>query len=35
MPYFQLEKPTTGDTVAIMHTTMGEIKIKLFKNETP
>ena len=35
MPYFQLEKPTTGDTVAIMHTTMGDIKIKLFKNETP
>ena len=35
MPYFQLEKPTSGDTVAIMHTTMGDIKIKLFKNETP
>ena len=35
MPYFQLEKPTTGDTVAIMHTTMGDIKIKLFKEQTP
>ena len=35
MPYFQLEKPVKGDTVAIMHTTMGDIKIKLFKNETP
>lgn len=35
MSYFQLEKPVTGDTVAIMHTTMGDIKIKLFKNETP
>lgn len=35
MPYYQLEKPTTGDTVAIMHTTMGDIKIKLFKEETP
>ena len=35
MPYYQLEKPVSGDTVAIMHTTMGDIKIKLFKNETP
>lgn len=35
MPYLQLEKPTSGDTVAIMHTTMGDIKIKLFKDETP
>lgn len=35
MPYLQLEKPVSGDTVAIMHTTMGDIKIKLFKNETP
>lgn len=35
MSYYQLEKPVSGDTVAIMHTTMGDIKIKLFKNETP
>jgi peptidyl-prolyl cis-trans isomerase B (cyclophilin B) len=35
MPYLQLEKPIPGDTVAIMHTTMGDIKIKLFKDETP
>ena len=35
MSYYQLEKPISGDTVAIMHTTMGDIKIKLFKNETP
>ena len=35
MPYLQLEKPISGDTVAIMHTTMGDIKIKLFKEETP
>ncbi|MBR5223458.1 MAG: peptidylprolyl isomerase [Clostridia bacterium] len=35
MPYLQLEKPISGDTVAIMHTTMGDIKIKLFKDETP
>ncbi len=35
MPNFQLEKPISGDTVAIMHTTMGDIKIKLFKEDTP
>ncbi len=35
MPFLQLEKPISGDTVAIMHTTMGDIKIKLFKDETP
>ncbi len=35
MPYLQLEKPISGDTVAIMHTTMGDIKIKLFNEETP
>ena len=35
MSYYQLEKPVSGDTVAIMHTTMGDIKIKLFKEETP
>ncbi len=35
MSYLQLEKPISGDTVAIMHTTLGDIKIKLFKDETP
>ena len=35
MPYLQLEKPISGDTVAIIHTTMGDIKIKIFKDETP
>ncbi len=35
MSYLQLEKPVSGDSVAIMHTTMGDIKIKLFKDETP
>ncbi|MBR4116593.1 MAG: peptidylprolyl isomerase [Clostridia bacterium] len=35
MAYLQLETAKTGDTVAIMHTTMGDIKIKLFKDKTP
>ncbi|MBR3908690.1 MAG: peptidylprolyl isomerase, partial [Clostridia bacterium] len=35
MANFQLEIAKSGDTVAIMHTTMGDIKIKLFKEETP
>ena len=35
MANFQLETAKSGDTVAIMHTTMGDIKIKLFKEETP
>ena len=35
MPNIQLNKPISGDTVAIMHTTMGDIKIKLFKEQTP
>ena len=35
MPNIQLNKPIAGDTVAVMHTTMGDIKIKLFKEETP
>lgn len=35
MAYLQLETAKTGDTVAIMHTTMGDIKIKLFKEQTP
>ncbi len=35
MPNIQLNAPVSGDTVAIMHTTMGDIKIKLFKEQTP
>lgn len=35
MAYLQLESVKTGDTVAVMHTTMGDIKIKLFKEQTP
>ena len=35
MPNIQLNKPISGDTVAIMHTTMGDVKIKLFKEQTP
>ncbi len=35
MPNIQLTEAKKGDTVAIMHTTMGDIKIKLFKEQTP
>lgn len=35
MANIQLNTATSGDTVAIMHTTMGDIKIKLFKEQTP
>ncbi len=35
MANLQLESAKTGDVVAIMHTTMGDIKIKLFKDKTP
>ncbi len=35
MAYLQLESVKKGDVVAIMHTTMGDIKIKLFKEQTP
>ncbi|MDD2917053.1 MAG: peptidylprolyl isomerase [Candidatus Gracilibacteria bacterium] len=31
----QLDSPKTGDTIAIMETTLGTIKIKLFVKETP
>lgn len=31
----QLKKPETGDTVAVMHTSMGDISIKLFPEKTP
>ena len=32
---FQTKMPEKGDLIAIMHTNMGDIKIKLFKNEVP
>ena len=32
---FQLKKPQAGDTVAVMHTSMGDIKIKLFPEQAP
>ena len=31
----QTNKPAVGDTVAVMHTNMGDISIKLFVNEVP
>lgn len=33
--FSQLDKPVAGDTVAIMQTNRGTIKIKLFKDEAP
>ncbi len=35
MSCLQLKEITAGDTVAVMHTSMGDIKIKLFPNEVP
>lgn len=35
MADIQLLKPKTGDTVAVMHTSLGEISIKLFPEQTP
>ncbi len=35
MAYLQMDLPISGDTVAVMHTTMGDIKIKLFPDKTP
>ena len=35
MSGIQLTKPVSGDTVAVMHTTLGDIKIKLFASKTP
>ena len=35
MANIQLKKPEKGDTVAVMHTSMGDIKIKLFPDRTP
>ena len=35
MDCFQLKAPCAGDTVAVMHTSMGDIKIKLFPKQAP
>ena len=35
MSAYQIEAPKSGDTVAVMHTTLGDIKIKLFPEEAP
>lgn len=35
MDCYQLKAPVAGDTVAVMHTTLGDIKIKLFAERTP
>ncbi len=32
---FQLEKPAVGDTVAIMHTSMGDVSIRFFPEAAP
>ena len=32
---FQTSAPQSGDLIAVMHTNMGDIKIKLFPNEVP
>lgn len=33
--YFQLERPQAGDTVAVMHTSLGDVSIRLFANLAP
>ena len=35
MNALQLKTPKTGDTIAVMHTNLGDIKIKLFPDKTP
>lgn len=35
MAFNQLDKPQAGEIVAVMHTTMGDISIRLFKDKTP
>lgn len=35
MSAYQLQSVSKGDTVAIMHTNMGDIKIKIFKDKVP
>ena len=32
---FQLEKPTAGDNIAVMHTSMGDISLRLFPEAAP
>ena len=32
---YQLSMPQEGDTVAVLHTSMGDISIKFFENEAP
>lgn len=32
---FQLDKPTVGDTIAVMHTSMGDISIRFFPEAAP
>ena len=35
MEAYQLQKPTTGDTVALIRTNMGDIRVRLFPEEAP
>ncbi len=35
MSFNQLDKPLAGEVVAVMHTTMGDISIRLFKDKVP
>lgn len=35
MSVYQLREPKPGDIIAVMHTNMGDIKLKLFPNEAP
>ena len=35
MSFNQLDKPQAGEVVAVMHTTMGDISIRLFKEKVP
>lgn len=31
----QLDKPAKGETIAVMHTSMGDISLRLFPDKTP
>lgn len=35
MAFDQLEKPQSGDRVAVIHTTMGDFRVRLFPDRTP
>lgn len=35
MSIYQLREPKPGDIIAVMHTNMGDIKLKFFPNEAP